>query len=365
MIYTLDTYGLEGTLLIMGGIALNICVSGMLFRPAKFYLKRYYLKMERQRRNCTAVLRGAEETSKACEVNSEIETNVDGKTAGYTNKVCVEDICVDQDMVRNVVCQHKEDSLHTKSLYSGEVDGENCTEERERNDTMTQMCAPTGERNLEFNVDNSTQLNDNNIVKEKAGRNDVENSVGVSISVLDADFQSIPDARCTPTDHETQKPPIFECSLLTNPILLIYAATMGIGFSVYVDMFIMMTPHAVQSGFSHTKGSVLVTIMGASDIVARASIGVFADFNIVKNRTIFQACLAVCSVVLFVLPSLNTYPLLACACVLAAAAGGGYMAIFPTLLAESMGIDRMSTAYGMVMFPVGGMVMVVPVVTGR
>ena len=46
MLYTLDYFGLEGTLLIMGGIGLNIGVCGMLFQPAKFYCLKIELELE-------------------------------------------------------------------------------------------------------------------------------------------------------------------------------------------------------------------------------------------------------------------------------------------------------------------------------
>ena len=47
--YALDSYGLNGALLIMAGLTLNICVCGMLFRPPDFYFKRYIRKQEKQR----------------------------------------------------------------------------------------------------------------------------------------------------------------------------------------------------------------------------------------------------------------------------------------------------------------------------
>ncbi|KAK2181718.1 hypothetical protein NP493_385g03031 [Ridgeia piscesae] len=55
--FSLDTYGLNGALLLMAGMSLNICVCGMLFRPPQFYMQRY---MRRQNRKKTA----AKETEK-------------------------------------------------------------------------------------------------------------------------------------------------------------------------------------------------------------------------------------------------------------------------------------------------------------
>ena len=45
----LDTYGLDGALLLMGGMTLNICVCGMLFRPPEFYFRRYVVNQNKQR----------------------------------------------------------------------------------------------------------------------------------------------------------------------------------------------------------------------------------------------------------------------------------------------------------------------------
>ena len=45
----LDTYGLDGALLLMGGMALNICVCGMLFRPPDFYVRRHVVNQKKQR----------------------------------------------------------------------------------------------------------------------------------------------------------------------------------------------------------------------------------------------------------------------------------------------------------------------------
>ena len=419
MMYTLDTYGLEGTLLIMAGIAMNICVAAMLFRPAKFYLKRYCLRMARQRRICTAVLMGDKEIP---EVMSEIEYDDGAKTKGYINQVFIEDIYVDQGMVSDPDCQQKDDSLSGISLPSEESDGEDCSEESqqkslhsdesdsedcsegsqrkslhsdesdsedcsegsqqkplpseeadgedcregsEASDMRQRACAATDERQSGFEVDHSEQLCKNASTNKLAERNDTEKAVNTGISVVDIDHQSIADSRYTPTYNVVKKPPIFEFALLRNPILLIYAASMALGLSNFFNMFIMATPHAELLGFSHSKGSMLVSIMGAADMAARIAVGFFADFNVVKKQHIFHACLAVCSAILFVLPSLKSYAALTCGCVIFAAAGGGFMSIFPTLLAESMGIDRMPTAYGMVMFSVGGALLVVPAVTGR
>lgn len=45
----LDNYGLRGTMLILSGLMLNVCVCGALLRPLDFYTKIHLRRLERQR----------------------------------------------------------------------------------------------------------------------------------------------------------------------------------------------------------------------------------------------------------------------------------------------------------------------------
>ncbi|KAI0207984.1 Monocarboxylate transporter 12 [Lamellibrachia satsuma] len=145
MVYTLDTYGLEGTLLIMGGITLNLCVCGMLFRPAKFYMRRHCLKLERQRRIRAAVLDGATEPQGSGYVKHETGDTGDATNGGYVNPIAVGDTCLDKDTAIDQRCPHKADSPHKESLQHKETDSEasdkvNGTNEELNDVAIVQLC---------------------------------------------------------------------------------------------------------------------------------------------------------------------------------------------------------------------------------
>ncbi|KAI0221209.1 hypothetical protein LSAT2_027402 [Lamellibrachia satsuma] len=193
----------------------------------------------------------------------------------------------------------------------------------------------------------------------------------MGVSVIDTDYQSIHDAPSTTdingtsSDNQPSKHPLIEWRLLTNPVLVIYSLSMGMAASTYFDFFIMATPHAEQLGFSRAKAALLISMMGAADMFSRVATGVFADLNFVRKRHIFHASLALSSVVFLVLPSLKTYPTIAIACVLFSVAGGGYISVLPTLLAEELGIERIHTTFGMSLLIVGCADLVVPAVMGK
>ena len=370
MIYAIDNYGLEGTLLIMGGISLNICVSAMLFRPAKFYMRRYSLKMERRHRNLEAVFGGAKKATVICYAEckkAEIEsaTTMESMAAGH--------VCLDRDNNRDL--EQKAESpprTQPKNGHSNVIGDVNKTTNKRQLNGFTVMQLSV--RQCQSCKDNEVNTKDESVTVQTSTTAVITDKIDeptVTVSVIDIEYQSMNGVSLA-TDlsgesnlGEKQPVRVFDCSLLTNPMLVIYAVSSAIVSSVYIDIFIMATPHAQLLHFSHTKSVLLVSIMGAADTVSRIAIGIFADSNAVKKHHIFHASVAISSVVLFALPSLKTYPALACACVLFAVAGGGFMAIFPTLLAEDLGLERFSTTYGMTAMLVGCAHLIVTASMGR
>ena len=353
ILYAMDTYGLEGTLLIVGGIALNICVCGMLLRPAKFYLRRHCLKMEIQlglRKYLLDGTNGASSVEHAGCITDEIG---DAPTETCDNPIIHDDSCP-----RNA------ESAHEAPLRTSE----HCVEDSEE---------INGERHL--NPVSLVHLSGKGVnLKNKDDANygdNLENTdkLNVTISVIDIDCKSksvdtsTADTNSKTVRNESQphKHPWFEFSLLTNPIFLIYAMSITMAICIYFDMFIMATPHAEDLGFSSTQATMVVSIMGVADTVGCFGFGIFADFNLVTKQQLFHASLAMTSVVLFVIPSVNTYCTYTFACVLFSVSASGYMTIIAPLLVDTFGLERFPTAYGMIFQIMGCGQLVIPAVMGR
>ena len=374
MVYALHTYGLEGTLLLMGGMALNICVCGMLFRPPSFYMRRHRLKMERRRMMCKTVLHAG--TNQPLGDANGIETT-DALTEGCVNPVAIEDICLGEDATstRSVLSLHKNQA---KEIDNGTNNARNGTkEERQPNHLVFDHlcggdCHSDEETKSKGRNDATTdQASSNVVTTNDPKKNDTE---PVGVSTIDVDTHTLKsislntDLKGKPCHIEQQynkKQPLFEYRLLTSPLLLIYCASIATAGSVYFDMFIMATPHAEQLGFNHTKAALLVSIMGGADMISRVGLGVFADSKIIKTQHLFHASLALSSVVLFILPSLKTYAAVASALVLFSVAGGGYISLLPTLLAEMLGVERMSTTFGIAVLTCGVGDLITPAVMGK
>ena len=348
MLYALDTYGLEGTLLIVGGIALNIGVCGMLFRPAKFYLRQYCLNIERELSLRKSVVGGTNRASGVENAGFQTDGVCVATTGTFVNPNSPQYVCP-----RNAESPRKA-LLHISAVEdSGKLKREHLNPDAlvrvSRKDTNV------GNKEDAINVDNLEKPDKHNVF----------------ISVVDIDCHSksgnelsayIADTNGTNQSHTH---PWFELCLLKNPIFLIYAISITMAICIYVDMFIMATPHAEDLGFSSTQATMIISIMGISDTVARVGIGVFADFDIVTKHHIFHATLGMSSVILCVIPSLKTYGQYIFACVLFSVSAAGYMAIIPPLLVETFGLARFPTAYGMIFQVTACGHLVIPAVMGR
>ena len=353
MLYALDTYGLEGTLLIVGGIALNICVCGMLFRPAKFYLRRHCLKGERQLSLRKAVLDVMKGPSGVVNAGFNTDGICDATNETFDNPRIHQDICTpNAESTRKAPVRASEHGVESR---------EEMNSERHLNPIALLHLSGKGTnfKNKEDAID-ATNLE----------KTDTHN---VAISVIDIDCLSKSVATSSAdtngktfsSENQLHTHTWFELCLLKNPIFLIYAMSITMAMCIYFDMFIMATPHAEDLGFSNTQATMVVSIMGVADTVARIGFGIFADFNIIKKQHIFHAALAMTSIVLCVIPSLKTYGTYTFACVLFSVSAAGYMAIIPPLLVETFGLERFPTAYGMILQIVGCGHLVIPAVMGR
>ena len=358
MLYALDTYGLEGTLLIMAGIALNIGVCGMLFRPAKFYVRRYYLKMDRQLSVNKAVLDGTNVASGVVNAGFKTDGTCDATTETFDNPINQDSpICPrNAESPRKAPSRASERGVETNEEMNGE-----------------QHLKPVALVHLSGKGTHFKNKED--AIRPNADNVDKTDKYNVVISVINIDYHSksgnasIADSnsKTSRSVNQSHRPthPWFELCLLTNPIFLIYAMSITMGMCIYVDMFIMATPHAEDLGFSSTQATMVVSIMGVADTVGRVGFGVLADFNIVSKHHIFHAALGTSSVILCVIPSLKTYGIYMFVCVLFSVSAAGYLAIILPLLVETFGLERFPTAYGMIFQVIGCGHLVIPAVMGR
>ena len=75
--YLLDSYGLDGTFYILGGIVFHVSVAGMLFRPPEFYVPRYLMRQKLLRLKTTTI---QPQPGNVIDITEDIKMNVTAET---------------------------------------------------------------------------------------------------------------------------------------------------------------------------------------------------------------------------------------------------------------------------------------------
>ncbi|KAI0237869.1 hypothetical protein LSAT2_011535, partial [Lamellibrachia satsuma] len=262
--YCLDIYGLQGTLLIIGGLSFHIAAAGILFRPPEFYDFQRKLSLRQHIRRQVKNSGLVTQTADSIPVSAEDVSN----TASMD--VCV----VPQDY----------DGAITK-LDSGKL--------------------RTGGSNM--------------------------------ISPDDTPLQKVPS----------------QWDILKNPLLYIYALTMPISDTSFMNCIIMIYPYATDIGISKFDAVFLVSIMGICSGASRFLVGIFSDFNIIKKKYIYQAATLTNGIVICLCPIVRQYVYLAIMSGLCGFFSGTAVVLAPVLIAEELETANLPVAVG-VLYSISG-----------
>ena len=128
-------------------------------------------------------------------------------------------------------------------------------------------------------------------------------------------------------------------NILKIPLLYIYALTMPISDTSFVNCAIMIHPYVTDIGISKFDAVFLVSIMGICSGASRFLVGLLSDFNIVKKKYIYQAVTLANGIVICLCPIVKQYVYLAVM--------SGLCGFFSSvLIAEELGTANLPVAIG-------------------
>ena len=283
--YCLDYYGLQGTLLIFGGLLFHVTAAGILFRPPEFYESQRKLFLRQHIRRQVKHSGLVTQTADSIPVSAEVVSN----TASM-------DVCVVPQEYYGAVTKLDYDNLGTGGSSMSTSDTTTCAN--------TEVCTS---------------------------------------SVTGMDTRSV--IKNSPDNTPLQKVPS-QWNILKNPLLYIYALTMPISDTNFVNCAIMIHPYATDIGISKFDAVFLVSIMGICSGVSRFIVGLLSDFNIVKKKYIYQAATLANGIVLCLCPIVRQYVYLAIMSGLCGFFSGTAVVLAPVLIAEEFGTANLPVAIG-------------------
>ncbi|EEC03826.1 monocarboxylate transporter, putative, partial [Ixodes scapularis] len=142
-------------------------------------------------------------------------------------------------------------------------------------------------------------------------------------------------------------------SVFTYPIfyVLMYSFVVySFGFECYISLFV---DFAVDRGVFVSSAVTMLSMSAIADVAGRLTLPMAADKGLLTNRSLITITFICFGVLFLVLPYIHSYGLLFAIAIALAYFVGTILVLFPVLLAEYLGLERVSMAYGMVIASAG------------
>ncbi len=138
----------------------------------------------------------------------------------------------------------------------------------------------------------------------------------------------------------------FDFKLLRHVhFLILLAVYFQIAYS-YAIVLLYLPSRATSSGISDLRAASLVSALGIGSLIGRITHGLLIDHNILSTSVLTALSLLVCGIVSLLNPVSDNYWILAALSAVAGLTSGVYMAIFPILAKEYVGVGNVSGGIG-------------------
>ncbi|KAM7352682.1 solute carrier family 16 member hermes [Cochliomyia hominivorax] len=166
-------------------------------------------------------------------------------------------------------------------------------------------------------------------------------------------------------DSETGKrTKFFDLSLLTDPmylIILISNSTNAIG---YTNFIILLPAYGIALGFDKSLAAYLISIVSATDLIGRIGGSALSDLGFIPKTWYFVGGLAISGISLALLPFSTSYQMVSFWCAAFGLASGVYVGITAVIMADMLGTERLTSSYGISLFVNGILQLIGPPLCG-
>lgn len=357
----IDSYGLQGALVIHSGLLLNFLVAGSLLRPLSFYDKPSLKRVAKYKK---------EEESEELLQDQKLVTINDIVSENQTSYQPVSNTIDDSDKVQetNQNCQTSmKDSLQMHSIN-------NSLEPYTRNRTFSdsQKERPKNMRILtsdHLKPEMSHSTRSLNKVLDRVGisgdlavassMGDISGSV-YSVCGSKSDVHVKPEDKNTKSVKETQEmkmltffKELIGLKCLKIRIFQIWLVVAFFGILGTAQIVTYVPPLAAEKGVDKNQRVFLLTIIGASDIAGKVVLTVITFFNIFPKDIMMAVSLWIIAVVFFCVALFTEFSHFVVLSAVLGSCSGVYFALFPAVLADLVGLENLSGAMGLTMLAHG------------
>ena len=351
--FLLDRYSLSGTLLILAGVMFNLTLGGALLRPVTFYDKKSSTDGQRV---------GISSSSSSASSEGREDDNFRERTPSSGTEAI--------EAPAKPLIKHSAPSQDEKlipsvyiELVKDECNGANkLVSDDSPPDANLYVQTRHYDDDFVDSAECSTEAVQNDILLHSDG--------GFHCSTLTSEIMIMK----TKPNNGRRICSLFtaslcDLSLLRNPVYVMFALGCCAGSFSFIGFFRYLPAHCKDIGIEQDQRALLLSVIGAADLISRLSVGFVADTKFVRQRLERYRLLALSLVLsgvngLFIAHCKSFVSILV-ACILYGVFGGVHMTMLSVALVDLLGAGSLSRAWGIMLLLYSSTTVGEPLVLGE
>ncbi|XP_014207545.1 monocarboxylate transporter 9 [Copidosoma floridanum] len=191
----------------------------------------------------------------------------------------------------------------------------------------------------------------------------------LTLNAISSAFRKSPEKQAK--HHQAAEEPdqqpanrFFDCNLLRDPMYLVILISNSTNAISYTNFVITLTLYALQLGYSDEQASVLLSVVSLFDLTGRIGGAALSDTKLMPKHWYFVGGLFISGVSLTILPIAKGYVMVAFYCSIFGIASGVYVGVTAVVMADMLGIEKLTSSYGISLFVNGVLQLVGPPICG-
>ncbi|XP_017788101.1 PREDICTED: monocarboxylate transporter 12 [Habropoda laboriosa] len=321
-----ETFGFHGTILLLGGCMLHVCVSATLYRPLENNYAPNVLTDKAEK---------VERTTKELESSKQQKLEL----------IFANDSTAKHNLLNEL--------FHQNSVVAVEL-----TDSDEEKDVMGEglRMKPISKIRSSSILHSVEDLSTDSTCVYKA-RSSLRSSV-TAVCPVPPNEPQVPEEKMTLMQKIAQ---YIDLSLLKDPqfIMMCFSVSLMSTGSPYMLYYLPAYVHA--AGYTKSEAGYFVAISAALDLCGRLGLGWLSDLKLFDRRKGYIGSVVGAGVAVLTIPMAHSFYVLACSVGMYGLCLGCWFLLVPVLLADQYGTDKISSTYGLVrMFQSVGAISIPP-----
>ncbi|XP_051160586.1 monocarboxylate transporter 12-like [Leptopilina boulardi] len=338
MIKTLITnFGFHGTILLLGGCMLHVCVSATLYRPLE---NNYILQTETTTSN----------VAKSTIINND---DVDDNNGIKINEEIIEQFPTKQQKLDLLFANDTmtKNNLLNELFHHNNTVTLDLTDSEEEKDIMGEglRLKPLPKIRSSSILHSVEDLSTDStcVYKARSSLRSLRSSV-IAVCPQTLTIENLSEEKIVKKSLAQRIAQYLDLSLLKNPqfmMMCLSVMLMSTG-SPYMLYYLPAYVHA--KGYTKSEAGYLVAISATLDLCGRLGLGWLSDLQLFDRRKGYIGSIVGAGVAVLAIPMAHSFYILACSVGMYGLCLGCWFLLVPVLLADQYGTDKISSTYGLV-----------------